>query len=93
MTYRVVNVETLGLCEHCNELLSFADMPMDSMNAPWVCPKCRGVLNHLSFGYATERGGKVRWVGPDGKWTDKKPTENFDLGGWYVTALRPTTFP
>jgi hypothetical protein len=91
MTYRTVDVETLGLCEHCGELLSFADMPAESLNAPWVCPKCRSMLSHLSFGYATERGGKVRWVGPDGKWAETKPAEAFDLGSWRVT-IRQTVF-
>jgi len=91
MTYRVVNIETLGLCEHCSELLTMDGMSAESMNAPWVCPKCRGVLSHLSFGFASEQGGKVRWVGPDGKWTETRPSEAFDLGSWRV-IIRQTIF-
>lgn len=75
--------EGLGLCEHCGALVSISDYAGDdAMNAKWLCGKCRGELSHLSFGFDKGARGaqKVRWVGPDGKWTDKKPTDDFQLG-------------
>lgn len=75
--------EGLGLCEHCETVVSISEYPGgDEMNAKWLCGKCKGELTHLSFGFDRRSldAQKVRWVGPDGKWTDKKPTDDFQLG-------------
>lgn len=84
----VVNVSAaaLGLCEHCGALLNMCTLPADAVNGEWRCPTCRGVLSHVSFGYdRPEKGAqKVRWVGPDGAWTDQKPVGEFQLGNLFV---------
>lgn len=75
-------LETLGLCEHCGVLVFISDYAGDdTMDAEWLC-QCQGKLTHLSFGFDRGSSGarKVRWVGPDGKWVDEKPTEDFTLG-------------
>ena len=83
---REVQLAGVGLCEHCETLLTLEDMPLEAMNATWSCSACGGELSHKSFGY--EHGGleaqRVRWVGPDGKWTDQQPTVDFQLKHWLV---------
>jgi hypothetical protein len=93
---RTVILASIGLCEHCGTLLSFQDMPFDAMNAEWKCSQCNGILTENTFGYRTvvgedgkPKGEKVRWVGPDGKWTDQKPTEDFILGTWQILINPP----
>lgn len=80
-TQKDVHVDALGLCEHCNALVSLQDMPADSMDASWKCI-CQGELSHLSFGFdkASVEANKVRWVGPEGKWVQQRPTKDFELG-------------
>lgn len=84
----LVYVASLGLCEHCGILLSIEGIPADAMDAEWACPGCKGKLTHKSFGYATEKGGKIKWVGPEGKWVGQKPAEDFTLGNFEV-YVRP----
>ena len=86
-----VAVAALGLCEHCGVLLNMADMPSDAMDVEWRCPKCDGVIGHLSFGFdRSEKGAKkVKWVGPAGEWQDEKPEEPFDLGNLRVFPNPP----
>lgn len=79
----IISLISLGLCEHCNVLLSVQNMPAGSMDAVWKCSSCSGVLTGQSFGY--EGGKKVRWVGPDGMWTTERPEVSFQLGNWHVT--------
>ncbi len=79
-------VDALGLCEHCNALLSIVEFSHDkSMNGEWHCV-CNGKITHLSFGY--DQGGKgakrVKWVGPSGKWVTKRPKRDFELNGVFV---------
>ena len=87
---RVVSAASLGLCEHCNALLTMEDLPSGAMDAKWLCPStsCGKVLTHLSFGYEQIQGRwrKTRWVGPDGKWTYDKESipGSFDLGSFHV---------
>lgn len=83
---RNVQIEGLGLCEHCGVLLTIEDLPADAMDADWVCPKCKGLLTMRSFGYADEEGEEEqrRYVGPDGKWTDARPEKDFVLGNWKI---------
>lgn len=78
----------LGLCEHCGTLISMDRMSADSMNADWKCPKCRGLITHVSFGYdRAEKGAKkVKWVGPDNQWVEKEPTEDFKIGDLNVLS-------
>lgn len=82
----------LGLCEHCGKLLTLQGMSASAMDAEWQCPSCKGKLTHKSFGYASGQGGKVQWVGPEGKWVTQQPTKDFDLGGgWHVCISPPRT--
>ncbi len=83
----------LGLCEHCGALVSMEGMPAEAADANWACPKCRGELTHLSFGYDRddEKSKKVRWVGPNAKWVDLEPTEDFMLGDLQV-FVQPVRF-
>ena len=85
--YGYERVEGLGLCEHCGAIVSISNYAGDeAMNADWLCGKCKGKLSHLSFGFDKGSRGaqKVRWVGPNGKWTNQKPAEDFRLGGLEV---------
>jgi hypothetical protein len=82
----------LGLCEHCGTLITMEDMPSDSTDAIWCCPKCQKVITEKSFGY--EKGKKILWVGKDGKWTNAIPTSSwngFILGTWKVIIKTPPT--
>ena len=89
MSQQTVVLESLGRCEHCQVLLTLKDLPADALDAEWRCPSCNGKLSHLSFGY--DKGGKgaqkVKWVGPDGKWANQKPDDNFALGDRFVSSL------
>jgi hypothetical protein len=91
-TGRIVLLAALGLCEHCGELLTIQDLPAEAIDADWKCPKCHGVITHVTFGY--DQGGRgakiIRWVGKDGKWTDVKPEEDFRLGDWFITVETPS---
>lgn len=88
----MVQLAGLGLCEHCSVPLSIEGMLAEALDAEWRCPNCSGILSHRSFGYASEGGGKEKWVDPDGKWTTTKPVEDFTLGGWCV-VIRPPSPP
>lgn len=79
-----VLLEVLGRCEYCGVLMRMDDMPAEALDAPWLCPSCNKELTHLSFGYASGRGGKERWVGPNGQWTNVRPTKDFNLGNLRV---------
>ena len=80
----------LGLCEHCETLLSLEGFPIEAIDAEWYCPKCQGILGGKSFGYEGKgkEAKKAWWVGTDGKWTRTKPTEDFDIGNWHI-IIRP----
>jgi hypothetical protein len=94
-TTKTVLLAGLGLCEHCGTLLTIEDMPGDSIDAIWKCPKCEGVLSEKSFGY--EKGKKVLWVGKDGKWANHIPNappfDEFVLGTWKVRIKPPPLMP
>ncbi len=92
----IIYLETLGLCEHCGQLITIQDMPADSMDAEWRCPKCEKVLGSNTFGYEKvgkegdrEKYEKTRWVGPEKKWVEQKPTKDFDLGNWHIMISIP----
>ena len=78
-----VHVASLGICEHCGVIVTFQNMPADSMNAEWKCRSCNGTLTHGSFGF-TKEGGKEKWVGPNSEWTTEMPTQDFILGNFDV---------
>ena len=87
----IVLLAGLGLCEHCQTLLTIEGMSADAMDSEWKCPQCEGVLTNESFGYK-EDGSKIKWVGKGKKWTITKPTEDFDLGNWHVVMSMSTPF-
>ncbi len=80
-----VHIDALGLCEHCNALVSMLNLPADSIDAIWRC-SCGQEMSHLSFGF--DKGGlgakKVKWVGPGRVWVDQQPTQDFELGHIHV---------
>lgn len=88
---RTVTLAGLGLCEHCGTLISMEGMPMEAIDATWLCPKCEGELTEKSFGYENEK--KILWVGKEGKWVDRIPAAppfgEFDLGNWRVLINPP----
>lgn len=88
---RELSINGLGLCEHCNVLLTIEDLSGDAAGTTWHCPQCKGHLTHASFGY--DRGGKgaqkIRWVGPDGTWVDQRPESEFTLGEWLILIPPP----
>ena len=88
MSEKIVDVASLGICEHCGCLVCIQDFPMESMDAEWVCPKCKKSIGHETFGFNVPDKGakKVRWVGKDGKWQENRPNEDFTLGNWHVVV-------
>jgi hypothetical protein len=83
----MVTLASLGLCEHCNALITIQGLPAEAMDAVWKCEKCGGVFSEKTFGF--EKGKKVRWVGEEGRWVDEKPTRDFQLGKFYVVQQYP----
>lgn len=82
-----VAIETLGICEHCEKILSAQDMPVEAMDAEWRCPSCEQVLTGTTFGYERDPSGhfvKSVWVGPDRKWVKERPVEDFEVGNFKV---------
>lgn len=88
---KAVLLESLGLCEHCNVLISLEEMPAEALDAIWHCPSCNAKLTHCSFGYdrGLQDARKVKWVGSDGQWTDQKPSSDFGIGNWFVLVPPP----
>lgn len=88
---RSVELEYLGLCEHCDIPLSFEKTPDAAINLDWKCPSCDGLLTGQTFGYKKIEGEwqRVRWVGPEGKWVDERPTEDFTVGNCLVLTSPP----
>ena len=81
----------VGICEHCEGLVSFMDYAGgDSLNAQWMCGTCGKPLSHLSFGFNQGEGGakKVRFVGPGKQWVSEIPDDTFMIGG--ITITPPT---
>lgn len=91
---RIVNVEALGLCEHCGTLQDLTNLPMDAIDAEWVCGVCKKTLTMKSFGYE-DRGEdceKTRWVGPGKKWVKEKCKDNFNIGNLLVIPESPKSW-
>ncbi len=83
MTTKNVLLATIGLCEHCNTLLTLEDLPVEAMGAEWKCFKCKKTLTNETFGYDKE-GKRIKWVGENRQWVEIKPTEDFYLGSWFI---------
>jgi len=69
--------------------MTMATLPSEAIDATWRCPNCRKKLTHKSFGFENPQSEQTKWVGSDGKWTTKKPTEDFTIGSWYVYIRLP----
>jgi hypothetical protein len=84
---RTVDLDKLGLCEHCENVLNIEEMPPDK----WQCPHCHGILTNKTFGYRKINGSwkKIQWVGKGGKLTQRRPDEPFHLNGWHI-VVEPT---
>jgi hypothetical protein len=81
MTSRImVSLDGLGLCEYCGLLITMEEVG-DATDA-WRCPNCKKKLSGAAFGLSGDK--KVRWVGPEGRWTREKPAADFNLGIWNV---------
>ncbi|KKQ16834.1 MAG: hypothetical protein US31_C0026G0008 [Berkelbacteria bacterium GW2011_GWA1_36_9] len=84
---RIIPLNTVGICEHCNTLLTLLDMQNSEIaKGEWHCPNpnCNGILGSLSFGYEDKKSRQTKWVGTDGQWTSTRPTEYFYLGNWKI---------
>lgn len=90
----IFRIEGLGMCEHCGTVFSIEGLPSDAMNAEWKCRKCNGVLTMKSLGYDDigRKKGKRCFVGPDRKWKETKPENDFNLGSWRI-AVGPLPIP
>lgn len=77
-----VDIEVLGKCDDCGLLASTKDVLAEDMDVvERRCFVCNAILTHESFGFANpEDRRKIRWISPDGNWTNVRPSENFDLG-------------
>ena len=91
MSRTVLNA-ALGLCEHCGVLLDMSSLPPEAMDAVWKCPKCGKELTGKSLGYDPKHK-KVHWVGPDGRWSDIEPEEDFSIGDLSVVMRMPAFIP
>jgi len=87
----VVNVEALGLCEHCGALQNLTNLPVDAIDAEWVCSVCGKILTEKSFGYEgkDEDCKKTQWVGPGKKWLKEKCKDDFNIGNLLVIPEPP----
>ncbi len=86
-------VDSLGICVHCNRILNILMFAGDSdLNAIWKC-SCGKETTHETFGYdqAGQGARKVKWVGPDSRWTEERPSEDFKLGEVEVSTYRGST--
>jgi len=94
MALKSVEHTSLGICEHCHEVLSVQNLPNDCFDAPWKCSACGGNLSAKSFGFEKIDGKDVKkkWVGPNGIWTGKPPIKDFVLGNWQVFATPAQMF-
>ena len=91
-TKKLVSLGGLGLCEHCGTLITIEGMPVEAIDSVWRCPKCEGELSGTSFGYDGDNK-KIKWVGPEGKWTGETPVRDFDIGGNWSVQVEPIQYP
>lgn len=82
MAGRILLLNSLGICENCQEILPISDLLYNHIRAELRCLVCGEVLTGTSFGCVD--GKKTQWVGPDGEWTTVKPEGIFRLGNNFV---------
>ena len=70
ITHITVSIDSMGICEHCETVLTMAPLTNDALDGTWTCLKCDGVLTHKSFGFEQIEGEwkKMKWIDKDGKW-------------------------
>ncbi|MCX6722334.1 MAG: hypothetical protein NTY04_04095 [Candidatus Staskawiczbacteria bacterium] len=77
-------IENLGICEHnCGRLVTTEGLAVADVSSNWTCGGCGKILTEKSFG-RNKDGTTIKWVGPDYKWTPKKPEKSFYLGKWHI---------
>ena len=82
---------SLGICGECENVVTMTGIPMDAMNAKWVCSKCGKELGQTDFGFKEVTPGKFernKWVNKDGKWSDHV-TSGFQIGKFFVINSLP----
>jgi len=77
-----ISVDELGLCSACRQAFSVRRLRFS--RSGWVCPSkgCGAPLSIASFGQREEGRGvlkSVRWVGPSGGWTKRRPSKPFEI--------------
>lgn len=87
---KTVVVDSLGICQHCGDVISIADCTFetDEDRAYPPCPLCkRHTFSWDTWGEDYDRDTKEserRFVGPDGQWTDQRPNADFIIGEYDV---------
>ena len=82
----VIAPSQLGICEHCQDLLTMPSVLAISPGGTLYCPICRKVITLRSFGYRPD-GAKLKkmlWVNEHGNWSTIIPEEDFKIGRWSV---------
>jgi len=81
----LVLATNLGMCE-CGNIIATSKSPIDTFmhNPKQKCTYCEKELTLANFGYEAGNPHKVKWIGPDKKWTDTRPSKNFTLGRWQI---------
>lgn len=85
---RTVHSDSLGVCEHCGHIFPARDVVKEGEDGK--CPKCNKEISAATFGYRKfrKKWRKNRWLGPDGKWIDTEPSENFSIGELYIIVSK-----
>ena len=80
----VVSFSQLGLCEHCQALLTMPSVLAISSKGPWQCPTCHKIITLRSFGHRKDGTAlkKIFWVNQSGQWTTIVPEKDFKIGPW-----------
>lgn len=81
----LILLSNLGMCD-CGTVVATPQAPIDTFahNKNQKCTHCEKILTLANFGYETGTPQRTRWIGPDKKWTNTRPTRDFRLGRWYV---------
>jgi hypothetical protein len=83
--FPAVWIETIGICEDCGRVQSFQEIIANNEQSkmPMICVRCGQKLFFDDFGFFAFRSGseyrflKTVWVGPDLRFTHKRPNNNF----------------
>lgn len=86
MSTPFVPIEFVGKCQWCGEPILLREMSPDAAIGNVPCLRCQNLLTPAAFGH-DESGHKIRWIGPDGEWTETRPTGNFILSGVVVVPV------